>query len=69
MTDAVIRDWLPGDVVYDNSFFIPADFPDGFCEIQVAIVDKLKFEPRVNLAIEGKGVDGWYSLGKIEIIK
>lgn len=69
LTDALIKDWLPGDVVYDNSFFIPADFPDGFCEIQVAIVDKLKFEPRVNLAIEGKGVDGWYSLGKIEIIK
>jgi hypothetical protein len=69
LTDAVIKDWLPGDVVYDNSFFIPADFPDGLCEIQVAIVDKLKFEPRVNLAIEGKGVDGWYSLGKIEIIK
>jgi len=69
LTDAIIKDWLPGDVVYDNSFFIPADFPDGICEIQVAIVDKLKFEPRVNLAIEGKGADGWYSLGKIEIVK
>ena len=37
--------------------------------VQVAIVDNLKHEPRVNIAIEGKGDDGWYQLGKINIIK
>jgi hypothetical protein len=69
VTDAIIKDWLPGDIVYDDSFFVPADFPIGFCDVQVAIVDKKKHEPRVNLAIEGKTSDGWYQIGKINIIK
>lgn len=69
VTDANIKAWMPGDIVYDNAFFIPADFPLGICDVQVAIVDKLKNEPRVSLAIEGKGSDGWYQLGKVKIIK
>jgi hypothetical protein len=69
ITGASVKDWMPGDIVYDNSFFIPADFSLGACEVQVAIVDKLKPEPRVNLAIEGKQADGWYLLGKIIITK
>ena len=69
ITDANIKEWLPGDIVYDNSFFVPADFPLGTCDVQVAIVDKLKFEPRVNLAFEGKDDSGWYHLGKINIVK
>jgi len=32
-------------------------------------VDRLKHEPRVKLAIEGRMDDGWYQLGKIEIVK
>jgi hypothetical protein len=69
LTDADIKKWLPGDNVYDDAVFVPSDFPLGICDVQVAIVDKLKHEPRVNLAIEGKGSDGWYQLGKITIIK
>lgn len=68
VTDADIRKWLPGDNVYDNSIFIPLDFPAGDCDVQVAIVDKIKHEPRINLAIEGKQPDGWYQLGKLTII-
>ncbi|HAM08828.1 MAG: hypothetical protein A2X05_15260 [Bacteroidetes bacterium GWE2_41_25] len=68
VTDANIKEWLPGDIVCDGSFFVPWDFPPGICDIQIAIVDKLKHEPRVNLAIEGKRSDGWYQLGKINII-
>jgi len=69
VTDANIKEWLPGDIVYDNSIFVPADFPPGDCDVQVAIVDKMKHEPRVNLANEGRGSDGWYQLGKINITK
>jgi len=36
--------------------------------VQIAIVDKLKHEPRINLAIEGKMSDGWYNLGKLSIL-
>jgi len=68
ITDANVRDWLPGDIVYDNTIFIPWDFPLGICDVQVAIVDKLKHEPRINLAIEGKMSDGWYNLGKLSIL-
>ena len=69
VTDANVREWLPGDIVYDNFFFIPADFPVGTCDVQIALVDKIKHEPRINLAIRGKSDDGWYQLGKISIIK
>jgi hypothetical protein len=48
---------------------VPGDFPTGICDVQIAIVDKLKFEPRINLAIAGKGSDGWYQVGKIKIVK
>jgi hypothetical protein len=69
VSDANLKEWLPGDIVYDNDFFVPADFPLGSCDVQVAIVDKLKHEPRVKLAIEGKLDDGWYQIGKIEVVK
>ena len=68
-TDASVRDWLPGDIAYDNDFYVPADFPEGICDIQIAIIDPIKHESRINLAIEGKCSDGWYQLGKIKITK
>jgi hypothetical protein len=69
VSDAKVKDWMPGDIVYDNSFFVPGDFPEGICDIQVAIVDNMKHEPRISLAIDGKRNDGWYQLGKIKINK
>ena len=69
ITDAKVKEWLPGDIVYDHTVFVPDDFPPGACDVQIAIVDKIKHEPRVNLAIEGKGNDGWYQLGKINIVR
>jgi len=68
ITDANVSDWMPGDIVYDNSVFVPWDFPLGICDVQIAIVDKLKHDPRINLAIEGKMSDGWYELGKLKIL-
>jgi len=67
ITDADIREWLPGDIVYDNSFFIPEDFPAGEYDLQVGIIDRLNHKPVVKLAIEGRDSEGWYSLGKIQI--
>ncbi|MBK8884898.1 MAG: DUF4832 domain-containing protein [Bacteroidales bacterium] len=69
VTDARVIDWLPGDIVCDDSFFIPSDLPEGIYDVQVAIVDRVKHEPRVNLANEGKQGDGWYQIGKISITK
>jgi hypothetical protein len=69
LSDVNLKDWLPGDIVFDNELFVPADFPVGICDVQVAIVDKVKHEPRIRLAIEGKLDDGWYQVGKIEVVK
>ena len=68
-TDANIQEWLPGDNIYDHSLWIPADVPEGTYRIQVAIVDRMKYEPRVKLAIEGREDDGWYQLGQIEVVQ
>jgi len=68
-TDANIKEWLPGDIIYDNSVFIPSNIPAGIYDVQVSIVDCWNFEPRVKLAIEGRGDDGWYQLGRIKIIE
>ncbi len=66
-TDANIREWMPGDNVCDGSLFVPGDLPSGTYQVQVAIVDRWNFESRVKLAIEGRGEDGWYQLGQIQI--
>ena len=67
-TEARIKDWLPGDNLYNNAVF-PQTLPEGEYEIQIAIVNKQSRDRTINLAIEGKLPDGWYHLGKIVITK
>ncbi len=67
LTDADIRDWLPGDILYNNRIYIPWDMPVGSYQLELAIVDKVTFEPKVQLASEGRQEDGWYRLGNIEV--
>jgi hypothetical protein len=67
ITDADITAWLPGDNLYDDAVFIPMDMPAGEYELQIGIVDRQSHKPKVNLAIEGKDAEGWYTLGKIEV--
>lgn len=67
ITDTNIKKWLPGDIIYDDAVFISLDFPAGVYDIQIALVDRLKHEPRVKLAITGMEKDGWYQLGKIKV--
>lgn len=67
-TDAEITNWLPGDNLYDNSINIPYDLPAGNYIIDIGIVDRQTNEPKVNLAIEGRTADGWYHLGKINVL-
>jgi hypothetical protein len=67
LTDANIKEWLPGDVIYDDAVYVPINFPAGLCDVQIALVDKVKHESAVKLAISGITKDGWYQLGKIKI--
>ena len=67
LTAADIRRWLPGDNLYDDAIFVPADMPSGEYDLDLALVDEQAREPKVKLAIAGMGADGWYRMGKIRI--
>ncbi len=69
LTEADIRTWLPGDNLYDDAIFIPDDMPPGEYELQIAIIDPHTSIPIIKLAIEGKGQDGWYSMGNLKIVQ
>ena len=67
ITDADIRAWLPGDNLYDNAVFVPADMPAGEYQLGIALLDPITQKPKVKLAIAGLVPDGWYNLGKIRV--
>ena len=67
ITDADITGWLPGDNLYDAAVFVAPDTPAGIYDLQVGIVDPQSHEPKVNLAIEGRDQEGWYTIGKINV--
>lgn len=69
ITGANVKEWLPGDSIYDDSFFMPHDIPHGEYNIQIALLNNLTREPAINLAIEGKRPDGWYQIGTIRVTK
>lgn len=67
ITDADITAWLPGDNLYDDAVFVAPDTPAGEYDLQIGIIDRQFHEPRVDLAIEGRDTEGWYTIGKINI--
>lgn len=67
ITRAHIPKWLPGDNIYDDAIFIPGDMEPGEYELDIALVDASTKKPKVLLAINGKGKDGWYRMGKLVI--
>lgn len=69
LTDANLRNWLPGDIVHDDSLSLPRDLPAGVYHLEIAIVSPLSHEPSVKLAIGGRQKNGWYSMGEIQVKK
>ena len=68
-TDSDIRKWLPGDAVFEGPVFVPLDLAPGDYEFSVALLDPMTLQPGIRLAIEGRGNDGWYALGKIRVLE
>jgi hypothetical protein len=68
ITGANIREWLPGDSMYDDAVFVD-QVPKGTYDLQLAMVDEQTLEPKISLAIQGRLSDGWYSLGSITLTK
>lgn len=69
LTDADINSWLPGDNIYDSYVFVPLNLPSGEYDLQVGIIDRQSHKPKIQLAIEGKDSEGWYTIGKIGVIE
>jgi hypothetical protein len=67
LTAADIREWLPGDVVYDDTIFVPDDMPSDDYALSLAIVDPISHVPVVKLAIADMEPDGWYPIGTIRV--
>jgi hypothetical protein len=69
LTDADIRNWLPGDNLYDGSLRIPDTVESGNYELLIGILDRSGKYPKVKLAIEGRNPGGWYPMGFIEVVE
>jgi hypothetical protein len=69
VTRADILTWLPGDIVFDDTIFLPHDMPEGTYDLDLAIICPASHQPKVKLAIQGITNDGWYFMGKISVKK
>ncbi len=69
VTGADIREWLPGDAVFDSAVFVPAGMPSGEYDLAIALLDPHTRQPKVKLAIAGMEADGWYTLGKVKVVQ
>jgi hypothetical protein len=64
---AALREWLPGDAVFDGAIYIPSTLSSGSYRIRVALLDPRTEQPAIKLAIAGRQADGWYDLGAVSI--
>lgn len=63
-----LKDWLPGDAIYEGTLFVPYDLAPGSYRLRVAMLDPATREPAIHLAFEGRQSDGWYDLGEIKVL-
>ena len=66
-TESDIRRWLPGDSLLEGKLQVPRDLPEGDYAVSIALIDPASKEPRIQLASEGRGADGWYALGEMRV--
>jgi uncharacterized protein DUF4832 len=64
---ADVRQWLPGDSIYENTVPIPRVLQPGKYRLRVALLDPRTRMPAIRLAIAGRQDDGWYDMGEIEV--
>jgi hypothetical protein len=63
-----VRKWLPGDAVFDGTVYAPRSLKPGSYHLRLALLDPRSGKPAINLAITGRGPDGWYSMGEIAVL-
>ena len=62
-----IKQWLPGDSVWENTTPVPRDLKPGKYRLRVALLDPATLTPAIQLAISGRQNDGWYDMGDIVV--
>ena len=62
-----VRKWLPGDSVYDGSFYVPETLKPGAYRLRIALLDPQTGQPVIKLANEGLQSDGWYDFAGLEV--
>lgn len=67
-TDVDVTQWIPGSSNVDSNIQVPADIHSGSYEMYIGLVDPINQNPAIKLAIEGRTKDGWYKLGKIDVV-
>jgi hypothetical protein len=65
--EADIKQWLPGDSVWENTMAVPGDLKPGKYRLRVALLDPATLVPVIQLAIAGRQNDGWYDMGDIVV--
>ncbi|TBL53879.1 DUF4832 domain-containing protein [Obesumbacterium proteus] len=66
VTDADIRQWLPGQHALHSTLVVPSNLKSGRYVVDVALIDK-SGKARIQLANEGQQNDGWYRLSTITL--
>ena len=68
-----VRQWMPGTWNVSDSFTLPSDLPSGTYELELAILDRPGHNPTteplppLQLGIQGRGSDGWYTLSQVRV--
>ncbi|MBN1421541.1 MAG: sulfatase-like hydrolase/transferase [Planctomycetes bacterium] len=62
-----IKGWLPGTHKVEAPIRLMGDAVPGTYDLAIGIVDPVRGDPAVRLAIEGRDEEGWYPLGKVEV--
>jgi len=64
---ADVKTWLPGDALYEGTFYVPETLKPGDYKVRVALLDPRTGKPAIKLAIKGLQPDGWYEVGEIPV--
>lgn len=62
------RKWQPGSSAVNFTDTLGGNNFKGTCKLQIGLLQPGNHQPAIQLAIEGRTSDGWYDVGKINIV-